>query len=593
MSFSNLTATALTYDSIELTWTADGTQVGTVKRKPTGGTWTTIGTVDESAEIYTDSTVSGSVQYSYRIMWSAADANSSPVWTPPCTPGGLAVAYTGKSANLSWLNVGGVVYTYLKVYWKAHSSGTWTTDTEVLAGTDTTRSITVTAENTAYDFRIRGYYSTSTLNSDYNTIESQTSGIAAPTNCEATAESGTHVTVSWTDNSSVETGYEVYRDGTLLTTTAAGATSYHDESASASTSYVYSVRATTGTAYSDLAYADSITTGSPPDNAPVIGTVAVVSSSSLTVTWTDTATNATNFYIYRSTDDSTYEEIDNVEDGIQTYTDTGLASHTTYYYKVRAYNAAGWSAYTSSANNTTSLDLDPPTGLVATDISSTQITLTWTANAYDATTHNIERKATGGSYSQITTVAAGTSTYTDGSLTAGTEYTYRIRAYHSTPATYGEYSLPITKFITLVSDASVPVNVTYIAQGRYLCQATDTPSNQLDAYWTSKPLDMTDQDPSAAGRIKTWDKVELDYVDRYAYTPMTVSLSTDNGATWTHKDRELGTADGTSKRAIFWVGPVTGEHITAKLESNDDDTSFTITGLRLHYIMRGTTLEDQ
>jgi hypothetical protein len=507
----------------------------------------------------------------------------------------LAISYAGKTATLTWTNNGSVAYTYLKTYYKLSSEPTtWTTDSEILAGDTVTRDIAVSTENTDYDFRIRAYYSTSGLNSVYNTVTAQTSGISAPTNCEATCESGTIVDISWTDNSSVEDGFEVYRDSDLLTTTAADETSYQDTTAEASTTYIYKVRAKKDTAYSDYSIADSVKTGDPPDAAPVIGTVTAVtgSSSSLVITWTDTATNATNFYIYRSIDDTNYVERDNVEDEVETYTDTGLVSHTTYYYKVRAYNAAGYSAYSSSANGATNLDLDPPTSVVAEDVSSTQITLSWTANASDATTHNIERKIAGEAYSEIKAVAAGTNTYTDGALDAGVEYTYRIRAYHSTPPTYGEYSVPVSKTISVATETPIAENKTYFAMGRYLCVAQDDPENLMDCYWTSKPLDFSDQDPQSAGRFKTVDKVELDYIDRYAYTPITVSISTDNGVTWAYQQRSLGLADGASKRAIFWLGPLTGEHFTLKLESNDDYTAFTITGIRIHYELAGPTMED-
>src|SRR3989344_9006760 len=68
-----------------------------------------------------------------------------------------------------------------------------------------------------------------------------------------------------------------------------------------------------------------------------------------------------------------------------------------------------------------------PTSLTAASASATQINLSWTDNATDETGFVIQRKTTG-DYSQISTVAANTTSFSDTGLTAGTTYTYRIYA---------------------------------------------------------------------------------------------------------------------------------------------------------------------
>jgi regulation of enolase protein 1 (concanavalin A-like superfamily) len=73
---------------------------------------------------------------------------------------------------------------------------------------------------------------------------------AAPTNLQASNQTSTTVALSWSDNSSDETGFEVQRsvgDGsgafTVVTTTAAGATGYVDSALTPDTQYTYRVRA--------------------------------------------------------------------------------------------------------------------------------------------------------------------------------------------------------------------------------------------------------------------------------------------------------------------------------------------------------------
>ncbi len=79
-----------------------------------------------------------------------------------------------------------------------------------------------------------------------------------------------------------------------------------------------------------------------------------VSSSQINLSWTDNATNETGFKIERKTGaGGTYAEIATVGAGVAAYSDTGLTAATTYFYRVRATNAIGDSAYSNEASATT------------------------------------------------------------------------------------------------------------------------------------------------------------------------------------------------------------------------------------------------
>jgi len=71
-----------------------------------------------------------------------------------------------------------------------------------------------------------------------------------------------------------------------------------------------------------------------------------------------------------------------------------------------------------------------PTNLTAIAISSSQINLSWTDNATNETGFRIERKTTGG-FSQIATVGANVTTYSNTGLNSSTTYTYWVCAYNS------------------------------------------------------------------------------------------------------------------------------------------------------------------
>ncbi|MFH1370763.1 MAG: fibronectin type III domain-containing protein [Planctomycetota bacterium] len=70
--------------------------------------------------------------------------------------------------------------------------------------------------------------------------------------------------------------------------------------------------------------------------------------------WTDNADNESGFSIERKTGaGGTYEVIDTVAADVTSYSDTGLAPSTTYYYRVLAYNTGGDSAYSNEDSATT------------------------------------------------------------------------------------------------------------------------------------------------------------------------------------------------------------------------------------------------
>jgi hypothetical protein len=94
---------------------------------------------------------------------------------------------------------------------------------------------------------------------------------AAPSNLSATAVSGSTVNLSWTDNSSNETGFTIQRSTnggtswTQIATVGAGVTSYSDATVSKRKTYEYRVAAYNGAGTSAWSNVASVTT---PNRAP-------------------------------------------------------------------------------------------------------------------------------------------------------------------------------------------------------------------------------------------------------------------------------------------------------------------------------------
>lgn len=71
-----------------------------------------------------------------------------------------------------------------------------------------------------------------------------------------------------------------------------------------------------------------------------------------------------------------------------------------------------------------------PTSLTAT-AGKRKVTLSWADNSGNESGFKIERSTDGVVFTQIATTGADVTTYTNGSLTSGTTYHYRVRAYNS------------------------------------------------------------------------------------------------------------------------------------------------------------------
>lgn len=107
------------------------------------------------------------------------------------------------------------------------------------------------------------------------------------------------------------------------------------------------------------------TNGPTKPAAPTNLAATAASPSSINLTWTDNANNETGYVLERSTA-STFATVVSKSFAPDTtsYVDTGLAASTTYYYRLKATNGAGDSAYSNTASATTQSTTPPPTTYV-------------------------------------------------------------------------------------------------------------------------------------------------------------------------------------------------------------------------------------
>jgi len=179
------------------------------------------------------------------------------------------------------------------------------------------------------------------------------SEVAAPSNALATAYSATQIDVSWRDNSSNETRFDIYRSltgatGTFtwLAYTADNTTTYKNQGLEPGVQYCYAVVAvavirkrTINSVFSNTVCA----TTAPPVAAPSNATAVAPSDNRIDVQWQDNSGNETHFEVHRSVypQGNVFSLHTVTGENAISYSDQGLSPTTEYCYKIRAVQVIG------------------------------------------------------------------------------------------------------------------------------------------------------------------------------------------------------------------------------------------------------------
>ena len=191
-------------------------------QETSGSGFSEIHTTSANTEVWTDNTVSDGTTYYYIVLANNANGDSDPsnessattLPFPSTAPSALNASETSQTQiNLSWSD-NSDNETGFEIWRAPTSGGTYALRHTTGAG-ETSWSDTGLDANTQYFYNV---LATNTGgDSDFSSETSATTlpnAPSAPSGLSASAVSQTQINLSWTDNSSTETGFEIFRSTT-------------------------------------------------------------------------------------------------------------------------------------------------------------------------------------------------------------------------------------------------------------------------------------------------------------------------------------------------------------------------------------------
>lgn len=333
-------------------------------------------------------------------------------------------------------------YPYTQAVNFSLAPGTWTGPTSVSpSGSATVQATLATSGNNTLVATATSDSYGRGLNVPYSRVVNVTPATPTAATLSATVLSSTSVRLNWTDSNTYKSGYEVQRrvsgvgSFAWLTTVSSTVSTYTDATAQAATAYDYRVRVLNGGTNSPYSNVVTVTTNATIPAAPSSLAASPQSATSVVLSWADNSNNETNFEVQRRTLPSgAFGVLATTVANAVSYTDTSAAATTSYEYKVRSKNSAGFSAFSNVATATTGQAVPAaPSGLAATYNSTTkQFTLTWVDNSNNEQGFVPQFSFSGSAFSDlINPVGANVTTYVSGANPPVGSYQFRVRAYNA------------------------------------------------------------------------------------------------------------------------------------------------------------------
>jgi titin len=438
---------------VALQWTDrsdDETGFSIERTSPDAPLFAQVGMTGPDATYFLDTGRQPGTTYTYRVSAFNSAGLSSPtaeasattltLLSPPAAPwGAVASALSASSIELAW-NDASLDETSFEVERATAAGGTFTL-VQSLGADATSFTDTGLSSSTEYLYRVRAVNGAGA--SSYTDVTSATTSPdpgapAAPTNLSVVAVYATGISLQWTDTVG-EAGYEIERAPSLdgpyspVGNSQPDAPYWGDSGLSASTTYFYRVRASSAAGYSgfsDVVSATTLPVAASPPAAPTGAVATALSPWTLRVSWIDNSTDEESFHLERAASaEGPFEVMGGAPADVTQVDDPQLSPGSTFYYRVRAWNTAGYSSYSNVATATTRTVPNAPAMLQVTVQSPASLHLSWIDTSLDETGFRVERASGAyGPFTPLETLPAGATGWDDTGLPPSTTFWYRIVA---------------------------------------------------------------------------------------------------------------------------------------------------------------------
>jgi hypothetical protein len=556
---SSLTASAVSASQINLLWhdnSNNETGFKIQRATSSGGPWAQIATVGANATSYSNSGLSASTTYYYRVLAYNSTGNSSYSNTASATTqsGGSAtipVAPSNLTANavsssqitLAWQDNSNNETGFQ--IWRYNASAGWSQIANVGANTSSYSNAGLSSSTTYYYYVLAYNSAGNSANSNTASATTQSGGSLtvpnAPDNLDANAVSSSQINLTWQDNSNNETSFEIwrYKSGIgwiTLPIQSANVTSYADAGLSPSTLYYYVVRAVNSAGSSSWSNVATATTLSGPGSGDTTPPSVSITSPSSGSTYTTSQT--ITIYAYAS-DNVGVTRVEFYDNGVLKGTDTTnqytyawtvtSSDNSTHSWTAKAYDAAGNFKISTAVSLTVNIpvaDTTPPTvpTLTASAVSCSQVNLFWTAST-DSGGSGLKgyRVYRGGAY--IKQVLAPSTSTSDTNLSSSTSYSYRVSAIDNAGNESAQSNAAVTSTSACADTIAPTVSITSPASGV--------------TYTTAQTVTITASasDNVEVTRVEFYDNGVLKGTDTTStYTYTWTFTAADNGThNWTAK----------------------------------------------------------
>jgi predicted phage tail protein len=535
---TGFTATVVSSTDVNLSWTEPPPPPGcdvtyTLYRSTVAGELGEPVAENSPYTFFWDNGLAPATTYYYMLQaetqWGWSDEwPSAQVTTPsaeacseiPETPTGLvATARSTSQVDLSWASVPSPpgcsrMYALFRERTSDFTGGWGNLVAHSL--TDTSYTDPNLAPSTTYYYVVQAYdsagKSADSAKASATTRPAPIVCTAAPSavTVSATPISSSRIDVSWTAATpppGCSVSYALFMstnsDFSSPTALASGltATSYSATGLSPSTRYYFGVRASDSAGFADATPAGATTPSSATcttvPSAPAGLTATARSPRQIDLSWSavspPSGCPAVTYAVYQATTDRfTPSDANRVAMNLSSpsYSSAGLTAATSYYFIVRAFDAAGASGNSSQASATTGADVTctavptAPTGVTATALSTSQINLTWGSvtppAGCSALTYAVHQ-STDASFtpSDANRVATNLPTpgYSSTGLSPSTAYHFIVRAVDSAGASPGSTKASATTQAAAPTCTVVPTAPSVTA--------TSFSSSQINLSWSA------------------------------------------------------------------------------------------------------------